>query len=299
MNDAIEALLREGEPVAPAIGAVVMRGGVELYTSNPDHVFDLASLTKPLCTAELAMRAVVAGVLDLDRGHALLPEGVTIRHLLQHAAGYPAWRALWDEGDRAAIIRAAIRTPLVNAPGTVHTYSDLGFIALGAVLEAEGGARLDALWKGSLRWGDATAEPTFCEERKVELRGEVHDRNCAAMDGVGPHAGLFGSARETATAAARWLVEVPLAARAFTERGPGGHVLGWDSPFPEGQSSSGARPPAGLVGHLGFTGTAVWMRPSDGLIAVLLTNRVMRRGGTQEIRNLRRTWFQAVWDRFA
>lgn len=298
-DDPLHTLLEAAEgTVAPAVSAIVTRGSETLFAREPDRVFDLASLTKPLCTAELALRAVAAGALALDAGHPLLPEGVTVRHLLQHAAGYPAWRALWGEGDRAAMLRAAIDTPRPNPPGAVHTYSDLGFLALGAVIEAEGGARLDALWSGDLRWGDARAEPTFCEERGALLHGEVHDRNAAAMGGVAPQAGLFGSARETAAATLRWRT-LPLADAAFVERGPGGHVLGWDTPFPPGQSSSGARPPEGLVGHLGFTGTAVWMRPSDGLVAVLLTNRVVMRNGTDAIRALRRGWFQAVWDRFA
>ncbi|MDP2316087.1 MAG: serine hydrolase domain-containing protein [Pseudomonadota bacterium] len=286
----------EGE-VAPAISAVVWRAGRELYARGPDRVYDLASLTKPLCTAELAMTAVDADALSLNGGHPLLPAGVTIAHLLQHAAGYPAWRALWGEGSRADVVRSAIATPRPHPPGAVHTYSDLGFLALGAALEAAGGARLDALWEGPLRWGDPRAEPTFCEERAASVQGTVHDRNASAMDGVAPHAGLFGSAREVATVAARWTTgEVPMSYVAFMRRGPGTHVLGWDTPNPDGTSSAGPRPPRGAFGHLGFTGTALWMVPAKGIVAVLLTNRVHTRAGPAPIRALRRAWFQAVWD---
>lgn len=299
---AVSLALDGAEAVAPVVSAVVWKAGVELYARAPDQAFDLASLTKPLCTAEVAMTAVDAGALSLQGGHPLLPRGVTIAQLLQHGAGFPAWRALWLEGSwtegcRADILRAAIATPLQSAPGSAHTYSDIGFLALGAVLEAVGGARLDELWDGALRWGDPLAAPTFCEERGAEIVGTVHDRNAASMDGVAPHAGLFGSAREVATTAARWMTGgVPMAYVAFARRGPGTHVLGWDTPNDDGTSSAGPRPPLGAFGHLGFTGTAVWMVPARGIVAVLLTNRVHSRTGPAPIRALRARFFQAVWD---
>lgn len=301
LDAALDPLLVAAEGVvAPAISAVVWRAGVEVYARAPDRVYDLASLTKPLCTAELAGQAVDAGALAWDRGHPLLPKGVTIAHLLQHGAGYPAWRPLWTEGTRDQVVAAAIATPRIQPPGAAHLYSDLGFLALGAVLEDVGGARLDALWEGPLSWGDPRAEPTWCEERQAVVTGTVHDRNAAAMDGIAPHAGLFGSARAVARTATRWMTgDVPMAYVAFHRRGPGTHVLGWDTPNADGSSSAGPRPPVGAFGHLGFTGTALWMVPARGIVAVLLTNRVHARGGVEGIRALRRGWFQAVWDSLA
>ncbi len=298
---ALDAPLDAAEGVvAPAISAVVLQRGRVVYARSPDRIYDLASLTKPLCTAEVALRAVASSAMRLDEGHALLPPGVTIRHLLQHASGWPAWRPLWGAGTRSAVVAEALRTPTVAPFGGTYCYSDVGFIALGAVLEAVGGARIDQLWNGPLRWGDARAEPTYCEERKQEICGAVHDRNAAQMDGVAPHAGLFGTAAEVAACAARWLGnEIPGAQAAFAKAGPGSHALGWDTASADGTSSAGPRPPTGTVGHLGFTGTSVWISPSDGLVAVLLTNRVMARGDVTAIRALRRTWYAAVFERFA
>lgn len=297
LQASMDLALHGSEDVAPDVSAVVWKAGVELYARAPDRVYDLASLTKVLCTTEVAMAALDADALSLHAGHPLLPTRVTIAHLLQHAAGYPAWRALWEHGSREDILRHALSSTRAAPSGTAHIYSDLGFLALGAVLEAVGGARLDELWEGSLRWGDPSAAATFCDERNSEIVGTVHDRNAASMDGVAPHAGLFGSAREVAAASNRWMTGgVPRAYVAFARRGPGTHVLGWDTPNNDGTSSAGPRPPAGAFGHLGFTGTAVWMVPARGIVAVLLTNRVLLRAGPEPIRALRRRFFQAAWD---
>ncbi len=284
--------------VAPSLSAVVLHQGVEVFAYEAERVYDLASLTKVLATTELSLRAAAAGLLPLDEGHPLWHPGLTPRLLLQHSAGCLWWRELWHEGKREAVLAAARREPLVTAPGDQHTYSDLGFLCLGAALEAVGSARLDTLFAeqmpevaARLSWGHPAAEPT-----EGGLRGVVHDDNARAMGGVAPHAGLFGNARGVAFAAQRWLTdEVPMATHAFSNRGAGSHVLGWDTPSGE-LSSAGPRPPADAVGHTGFTGTSVWMSPSAGVVAVLLTNRVAFGRDPAAIRQFRHAWHQAAWD---
>lgn len=290
---ALHALLQDAEGVvAPAVSAVVVDATGPVFAHHPDRVYDLASLTKPICTAELALRHVAAGRLSLDAGHPLLPAGVTIAHLLQHASGWPAWQPFFERArGRAGIYAAALAEPLVNAPGAAHTYSDVGFLALGAVLEDLGGP-LEHQWTGPLTWGAPDHEPT-----DLGRDGPVHDPNARAMGGVAPHAGLFGSARQVAEVARRWLAgDVPLAALAFVRKGPGTHALGWDTPTPGGASSAGASPPADAVGHLGFTGTSVWTSPARGRVAVLLTDRVALGPDLMGIRALRRAFHQAAWD---
>ena len=282
--------------VAPSISALVWVDGVEVYARNPDRVYDLASLTKPLATAEIALDLVARGLLDLDGGHPLLPPGVSIRHLMQHASGWPAWRPFHASAtSRADLVAQVLAEPLAHPPGTVHTYSDLGFIALGAVIEAVTGARLDTLARGPLRWGDPAAEPT--DGRRG---GAVNDLNARRMDGIAPHAGLYGTAREVVETARRWLdatlLPADLVARAFTERGPGTHALGWDTPSPGGQSTAGPRPPADAIGHLGYTGTALWASPRARRVAVLLTNRVAFTTDPAPIRLLRQQFFGLAWD---
>lgn len=298
---ALDQLLDEAEGVvAPSISALIWQGGEVRYTRRPERVYDLASLTKPLCTAELALGRVASGCLVLNEGHELLPPGVTLAHLLQHGAGWPAWRPFYElvpEGTparRAEILRAVLDTPLANPPGAVHTYSDLGFIALGAVVEALGGGRLDTLWKGPLTWGDPRSEPT-----DGARGGPVNDLNARAMDGVAPHAGLYGTAEGVLEVARRWLdadvLPAGLVALAWKLRGPGTHVLGWDTPSPGGQSTAGASAPPDTVGHLGYTGTTVWLSPSRRLVSVLLTNRVAATLDPLPIRGLRRAFHELAW----
>lgn len=271
-----------------------------------DTAWDLASLTKILATTPLALALAEDGLLDLDRPlRALLPdapEGVSARHCLQHSSGLPAWAPLFEEviAERSSWGTASLRQrlmqrartiPAVAAPGRAHCYSDMGFLLLGAALEAAGGDRLDRLWEQrvrapmgqDLRWGWPGAAATEdCPERGRVLVGEVHDLNAAVMGGLAPHAGLFGDALAVASAGA-WLLACgrgearglrpETVQRAFTEAGPGSHRLGFDSRSPEG-SSAGRHWPLDGVGHLGFTGTSLWLAPTQGVAVALCTNRV-------------------------
>lgn len=181
-------------------------------------------------------------------------------------------------------------------------YSDLGYILLGRALERRLGRGLaEAVARGG--WGGrylplgaarrrAVATGT-CPRRGRVLVGEVHDTNCWALGGVAGHAGMFATAAEVG----RWALGLSRAAagrppcggqtwgvdggvvRAFWDRAawvaPGETwALGWDTPSPGGASLGGRTITATAVGHLGFTGTSVWIDRERGLVMVLLTNRV-------------------------
>lgn len=308
MTTSLTAMLDTAEgTVAPSVSAVVLDldadgAPVVRFARAPERGYDLASLTKVLCTTEVAVRAIADGKLDADMPHPMLPRGVTPRLLLQHASGWPAHRELFHAvaglpDARDALVRLALSEPLEAPPGMRHTYSDLGFLALGAVLEQVLGARIDALlqqaWPSCpLRWSHPDSEPT-----DGPRGGAVNDENARAMGGIAPHAGLYGTALDVALAGARWLRgEVPRAAWAFTERGPGSHALGWDTAATDGTSTAGGRPPPDTVGHLGFTGTSLWMSPSRRRVAVLLTNRVAITRDPAPVRALRRAFHQGAWD---
>ncbi|OGQ13360.1 MAG: hypothetical protein A2138_12945 [Deltaproteobacteria bacterium RBG_16_71_12] len=269
-------------------------------------VWDLASLTKLLSTTLLAARAVDAGRLSLDEvpWPARWP-GVTAAHLLRHDAGLPAWRPLYQVARKAgvcglpagarAVIAAALATEPEAPPGARTLYSDVGFIALGALLEERLGAPLDLVFADAARVYGAPAlrfvrldvdgfhpavpnvAPTErCPWRRRALFGQVHDDNAFAMGGVAGHAGLFGSLIDVEAAARfflRALTEDGEATLASFAAGGGERGLGFERTTPDGTTAGALSPRA--VGHLGFTGTSLFVDPDPpGAAYVLLTNRV-------------------------
>lgn len=244
---------------------------------HPQATWDLASLTKPLVGTAVALAMIDAGELHFDSP----VRGTTVADLLSHSAGYPAWLPLYEQTrDREQLLELAASTPRDAAPGT---YSDLGFLTLCQHLEERGGERIDRLWerlvphREGLSWGSSTATATEdCPVRGRVVQGEVHDLNCWAMGGHSSHAGLFGDARAVARAGWGFVQQARAGGalrRAWTTRGAGSHWLGWDGRS-GGLSSSGRHFPDDAVGHLGFTGTSLWIAPTQGLVVALLTNRV-------------------------
>ena len=290
-----------------------------------DTIFDLASLTKVIATATLAMRACETDSRLLDTRIADLEQrwtgrdraDATVRHLLEHASGLPAHVKLFDSasGRHEFLERIAI-TPLAFAPGTRSEYSDLGFIMLGMLLEARLGAPLDELFRSVSDRLDgpmlfrppsllrSTIAPTEVDTwRGRLLQGEVHDENCAAIGGVAGHAGLFGTARAVGSFAQAilrgfqedsWLGRRETL-RLFTQRSTvagSSRALGWDTMLPT--SSCGTQMSAHAFGHTGFTGTSLWIDPERDVYVVLLTNRVHPSRLGDGIQPLRRNVHDAV-----
>ena len=265
--------------------------GADPRPATEDLPFDLASVTKVLSGAAVTASLVNEGLLDPDAPVAEhLPSvdpRVTPRHLLAHSAGYPAHIELFRDVSgawgtqqaRDQILHAARTTPLQSAPGEAHCYSDLGYLTLCALVEVVGGHRIDTLFENRVRvtpdveygWPMAAATE-HCPVRGVLIEGTVHDHNTSAMGGHSTHAGLFGTARGVARLAERLLARPEVRAMWLRE-GPGSHTGGWDTISP-GYSSTGAHFPPDTVGHLGYTGTSVWMSASRSTVVVLLTNRV-------------------------
>ncbi len=325
MNGVIEAIAAfvDGGRV-PSASVVVRVDGREVFHHSrgwaapnrpviEDQVYDLASVTKVVVGASVAAALLEEGVLSLEEPVVRLLSDVdpriTLRHLLTHSSGYPAWRPLYSEVDawgypeaRAAILRLARQTPLESSPGERHIYSDLGFLVLLQVLEAASGEPIEQLFQrhvlaksgADLRWGWPGAAATeICPVRNKTVVGEVHDLNCLSMGGVSTHAGLFAAARGLARWAEWSLDEVRTGtsrghaiAALWSTTGPGSHRGGWDGISP-GASSTGRHFPTDTVGHLGYTGTSVWVVPSRRTVVALLTNRVHPHDDKVAIREMR------------
>lgn len=224
---AVLAVTRDGQRFIHGTGQL---GADEPERPGPQTIYDLASLTKVVGLTTAAMLAVNDGRLDLDAPvqHYLSAftgagkDRVTIRMLLAHASGLPAWRPLFrDAATRAEVFALADSAPLDSVPGSTDTYSDIGAIVLTQVIEGVYGERLDSLLAERVfeplgmaatrylppsSWRDRIAPTELDPWRGRVLRGEVHDENAAAMGGVSGHAGLFGSA-EDLLIFAEWMMD--------------------------------------------------------------------------------------------
>ncbi|MFQ5851513.1 MAG: serine hydrolase domain-containing protein [Candidatus Binatia bacterium] len=255
----VEASLKEAvaQGVFPGVVVLVAKGDEVAYLRafgfrslfpekrpmQPDTIFDLASLTKPLATTTAIMLLIRDRKIQLDdRVTQFVPNfgafgkiTVTLRHLLAHCSGLPAWKPYYEEiaekeklgevgfvGSRAAksyVFDRIHQEKLIASPGTRILYSDLGFMLLGEIVEEVSGQTLDRYCQDkifhpmglqSTSFVDLTqlgtrrirpvpemiASTEACPWRKKILCGEVHDENAFAMGGVTGHAGLFSSARD-------------------------------------------------------------------------------------------------------
>jgi CubicO group peptidase (beta-lactamase class C family) len=224
---AVLAIAYHGGRYIHATGQI---GADEPEPTSGATIYDLASVTKVVGLTTALMFAVEDGLVQLDAPVArYVPafagsskERVTVRMLLTHSSGLPAWRPLFREiSNRDAAFALADSTPLEAPPGTRETYSDLGAIVLTQVVEAAYHERLDSLLERRLfqplgmtstrylppiEWRDRIAPTELDPWRGRVLRGEVHDENAAIMGGVSGHAGLFSSANDLLTFA-EWILE--------------------------------------------------------------------------------------------
>jgi CubicO group peptidase (beta-lactamase class C family) len=297
---AVLGVSRQGERFIYGTGTL---GQADTTRPSAATIYDLASLTKVIGLTTGIMLAVGDELMDLDTPVQRYvtdfveagKDQVTIRLLLSHASGLPGWRPFFKEAHtRQEIFALASSTPLDTTPGSVVLYSDVGAIILTRALELVYGERIDSfLHRRVFRpleilslqylpppaWHDRIAPTELDPWRGRMLRGEVHDENAAAMEGVSGHAGLFGSV-EDLLIFAEWMIEQwnegTSIVREFTRRQnlvPGSsRALGWDTPSPG--SSAGRSLSPSSFGHTGFTGTSLWIDPQHRLAIVLLSNRV-------------------------
>jgi len=295
-------------------------------TVSPETIYDLASLTKVLATMPLCMKLVETGKLRLDEpvgnvvpeftGDEGRPERVTFRHLLAHSSGLPAHRKYYEHAHhRDQVLQQVYATTLDADPGTRAEYSDIGFMLLGVAIERLTGTPLDVLAQReifaplgmSCRYGPLEhihhVPPTLeaVDFRDRRICGQVNDENAWVMGGVAGHAGLFGTARDVDTFAQMMLRGGSPLFRAdtvklFTTRESStagtSRALGWDTPSQPSQS--GKYLSLHSYGHLGYTGTSLWIDPERELAVTLLTNRTYPDNTSQKIKQYRPRIHDAV-----
>ncbi|GIG85781.1 serine hydrolase [Plantactinospora endophytica] len=304
------------ESVGPAPGRV----GVELPADQQipmrrDTIFDLASISK-LFTTVVALRQVERGTIDLDAPVVrYLPEfaaggkeAVTVRMLLTHTGGLPAFAPLWSAYPTPeAREAAALATPFAAGatPGNQYVYSDLGLIALGVLVERVTGRPLEHLVAaevtGPLRMHDTGYNPAPALRHRIAATeyqpyanrgivwGEVHDENAWALGGVAGHAGLFSTAADLAIFCQMLLNGGEYRGARILRESTVRDMLvnynaGLETRYPDSDRGLGFElnkhgymgPLASPVtfGHTGFTGTSIVVDPLSQTFLILLTNRV-------------------------
>jgi CubicO group peptidase (beta-lactamase class C family) len=293
-------------------------------------VYDLASLTKVVGLTFAMMQLVEEHRVELDTPAvryvpAFHDSTITVRQLLTHSSGLPAWKPFWQRvHSREEMFALVNAESLEQPPGTKMAYSDLGAMVMTQIVEHVTGERLDRYLQIHLfrplgmretrylppRSWLARIAPTEMDTtyRHRLVRGEVHDENAASMGGVSGHAGLFGTAPDLARFAQMLLrggsalgrrarlVDSATIAMFTRVQQPGfsSRALGWDTPS-EG-SSAGTKLSARAFGHTGFTGTSMWLDPEQDLFVILLTNRVHPTRDNNQIRDVRRAVADAAVD---
>jgi CubicO group peptidase (beta-lactamase class C family) len=311
----IASLLSEGFPPSVSL-AVVGPDGVllqafggracvvdEPVATTAATRYDLASLTKVVCTTTLVLLAVERGVLALeDEVRRWLPRypeaGTTLWHLLTHTSGLVDHVPFYlTRTGRGPIEEALYAAAVGSRPGQVVCYSDLNFMLLGWVLEACHGRSLDRSFAAEVAAPIGLEGTGFCPAPADRARtaateldgdqrlgpglvwGEVHDGNAYYLGGVAGHAGLFAPLSDLARfvlalvgpQAVRLLSAESMVRMGTLQASSAGDVrgLGWRL----GPKDWGTWPP-GTIWHTGFTGTSLLVAPGVGTGVVLLTNSV-------------------------
>jgi len=283
------------------------------------NYFDIASLTKPLCTAMLAMVMVEQGKLNLDepvgtyykRFRKERYSQITIKHLLQHTSGLPAYKPYHErlsdlvlkgeplEDIKKELLKYILSESLEEEVRLGHTrlYSDLGYILLGDIFEQIMKKPLDKLFAElvakPLKLADTFFIPldsktklpraSFVSTSKSSVRrkilaGEVEDEHAWLLNGVAGHAGLFSTLPDLM----KWadeLLKIHEGKSKFLKKETlqlfvgAKPPLGWDKPAEENSQAGELFPKSG-IGHLGYTGCSIWIDLDREFYVILLTNRV-------------------------
>jgi len=292
-------------------------------------IYDIASLTKVIATTTSAMICYDRKLFKLDDLVAkYLPafakngkENATIKNLLLHNSGLPAFRRFYDKYNFAEEVESEIySTEIAYNTGTKTIYSDLGMLTLGKLIEKVTGKRLDQFCEDeifqplqmnctyfnppdSMRYRIAPTEyDNYWRNRLVW--GTVHDENSALLDGVAGHAGVFSTAKDIShllqmltnggTYNGKQIINaktIQLFTKRFSQQSS--RALGWDTKSATG-SSAGELFDITSFGHTGFTGTSIWVDPTRKLFVIFLTNRVHPTRNNKKLYKIRPALHNAI-----
>lgn len=293
-------------------------------------LWDLASLTKVVGMTTAMMQLYEQGKVDLDAPlQRYIPEWqgphkelVTIRHLITHTSGLPAFKAYDQQThDPDSLAKLMFSTPLDTLPGVRMVYSDIGAYMLGRLVERLSGETLDqyvlnhvfrplgmneTMYRPPASLKPRIAPTEIDPVRGGKVWGVVHDERAYYLGGVSAHAGIFSSAYDLARFARMYLnhgtldgvrIVQPATIELFTTRQVQDRALGWQKP--DGKNSAGHLMSERAFGHTGFTGTSIWIDPSRDVFVILLSNRVNPTRANNKIGRVRVALADAVMSTIA
>jgi len=298
----------------------------------PDEhsLWDLASLTKVVGMTTAMMQLYEQGKVSLDaplqryipEWHGPHKELVTIRQLITHTSGLPAFKAYDQQThDGDSLAKLMFATALDTLPGVRMVYSDIGAYMLGRLVERLAGETLDQYvlnrvfrplgMNETMYRPPASLKPRIAPTEIDPIRGGkvwgvVHDERAYYLGGVSAHAGVFSSAHDLARFARMYLnngtldgvhIVKPATIELFTTRQVQDRALGWQKP--DGSNSAGHLMSERAFGHTGFTGTSIWIDPTRDVFVILLSNRVNPTRANTKIGRLRVALADAVMSTMA
>jgi len=326
-SERIRNLLNQGieDGVFPGAVAYIYEKGKTLFygaignraikpTIKPmykDTIFDLASLTKPIVTATLTMQLVEKRILRLDQEIINIVEGfsksgITIKHLLTHTSGLPAWQPLYLRVDKPENVVSYLgNIPLEYETGNQVIYSCLGYILLGKLIESVTGKNLQSLalehifqplgmhntfYNPTSEYTErcaATEDSSSFQRRMTEnydsfpslkrnwredvIVGEVHDENAFWLGGIAGNAGLFSTAEDLA----KYCVSLLEGENNILSQESINLIRRNYTKCLDGSRGLGwIIMSDGSLYHTGFTGTSIRIHIDRKIFAILLTNRV-------------------------
>ncbi len=319
-------------------GEVIYEKGFGYFTYDESSskvstttIYDIASLTKVVATTTAAMICIDRNLFKLDDPvYKYIPEffengkeAITIKNLLLHNSGLPAWKKFYNKNlDANSIIKNIYQTKPEYSAGTKTVYSDLGIIVLGKLIETVTEKKLDQFCNDEifipLKMNNTYFNPPDSVKYKIPpteidkhwrkklVQGEVHDETSSLLGGVAGHAGLFSTAEDLSKLIQMLLDDgtfngkqfiKPETVKLFTTRysPKSTRALGWDTKSTT-RSSAGNKFSKTSFGHTGFTGTSIWIDPERKLFVVFLTNRVYPSRENKKIINVRPKLHNAVID---
>ncbi|MGE3979408.1 MAG: serine hydrolase domain-containing protein [Nitrospira sp.] len=306
---------------ATSIALLIQRGDLQLEDTVAEHLQECAETSIGSATLR-----------DLLTHSSGLPGWRPFYERIDPEGKIPSSEKARDRAKQAMLKSITAEAPVYER-GARSLYSDLGFMLLGMIVERCSRQDLDHFFYGYitipldglrieyvlrerlnefLAWAnrDGGVAPTEIDPWRQGhlLCGEVHDQNAAALGGEAGHAGLFGNADAVLAITGEWLhachgrkaILDHEIAREFTRRqkqeGASSWALGWDTPSTP--SSAGRYFDARSFGHLGYTGTSVWIDPVRELEVVLLSNRVHPSSKNEAIREFRPVIHDLVFQEF-